>query len=315
MATGGGRHRLSYPCQRKRGQFPRTTYSNRILNPPDYSTRDDNDDEIDDDSEVSRQSNPRYNSNRQQIPVEGRTGYGPFNPPEKHLSPRTSDTAQRLLTNISRPPYYQARQTALLSQSSPTPVVTLSKVNVEEALAKIIADYVNRNEYVSVEKVVGKLFTINQVAEWSQLNIDGVMNPFKDLTQLSNLVLKHATVNLFTDVFQHIQIIGTLQELGEVIAQRFEKGSYDELNLGPIWKHPKIAKLFRIPDKQEPRQTTCNEIIDLFYEYTRFLKYTERINFDEFKDHAADKLGVDTWEHLGVFVKGFPYILTPESSY
>ncbi|CAF4224734.1 unnamed protein product, partial [Rotaria sp. Silwood2] len=242
-------------------------------------------------------------------PTAGNAMHRFINPPRTQPSSQPAGAVHSTLMDMSRSPARLAFQTPLPLQSTFIPRITESKTNAEKFLSDIIARYCNQNEYVSVEKVVENLFKIYKVTEWSHLNINHVNNPYKDLTPLSNLVLKHATVNLFVDVFKHIRIIGTLPELDQEISHHFKIDSYDKLNLGPILKHPKIITLFNLHDVPIIRPTTSIKIIELFYDYTRTVKYNETVDFDAFKDHAAESFGVETWTHLGVYAKSFPYIL------
>ena len=205
--------------------------------------------------------------------------------------------------NTSRPPTHQ-------TLSSSTPIITESKEKVEKALAEIIAHYSSQNEYVSVDKVVEKLFTSYKVTDWSDLYIINVKNPYEHLKPLSNLVIRHASLYLFLEVYKQIRVIGTLYELKQEILEHFGVDSYDKLNLGPFLKHPKIKNIIYLHDDASTiRETDTIEIIESFYKFTRTLKYNERADFDAFKDQAAKDLGEETWSHLGVYVTSFPYLL------
>lgn len=189
------------------------------------------------------------------------------------------------------------------------PTVTDSKTNVETFLSNIIANYISRNEYFDIDTVVQQLFKSYKITSWSQLNMNDVEDPYNDLGPLSNLVLKHSTLYLYIDVFKYVRMIGTLSELEQEISSHFGKHSYADLHLGPILTHPKIRELFHLHDVQTIRPITSIEIIELFYQYTRNLKYGEKANWGEFKAHAAEQFGVKKWTDLGVHIASFAYLL------
>ncbi|UJR11943.1 hypothetical protein I4U23_016121 [Adineta vaga] len=296
--------------QQNRGRPSPTPYGDRNSSDRiDSSRNHSNDDTDDDDDTPAPQQQRNFPPNRnfpplaqdRQFPASRRN-----NNMMRHRHPsRIHDSPRPLMPNMPRQIAYRPPS----SQPSSVILATDSKERVERILADIIAQCVSEDDFISVNMIVDKLFKLYQVTRWSEFDITNVRNPYEDLKPLKNFTKRHGKLYLLIDVFKQIRVIGTLDELKEEILNQFEIDSYDRLNVGPISKHPDIIRLFNLQNISTIRPTKSIEIIDLFHNYTRSLKYGEKADFDAFKKHAADHFDVPTWDHLGIYVTSFPYIL------
>ncbi|CAF2937690.1 unnamed protein product, partial [Rotaria sp. Silwood2] len=234
--------------------------------------------------------------------------YGPYGPMH---TPMHSYVQRPPIPSAPIPrflPHQVARPIASGSPPFSATSVTEPKESVEKTIADLIAHYISKNEHVSIEKVINTLFKVYKVGSWSDLNINDVKNPYEDLKPLSHLVKRHNGLDLFIEVYKQKRVLLTLYELEQEILDNFQKTSFNELKLGPLQEHPAVRKLFSLSDKS-PRTTESTEIIGLFYDYTRNLKYNEQVDFDDFKEYAAEKFNEDQWTDLGVVFTSFPYLL------
>lgn len=188
-------------------------------------------------------------------------------------------------------------------------LVTETKEKIEKTLSEIIAHYACQNEYVQVATIIEKLFNIYKVTKWNEMQIENVYNPYADLKPLKNFIHRQTKLYLFLEVFKQLRIIATISELTEEILTHLEIDSYEKLNFGPILKHPEIIKIFNLHDITMIRPTESIEIIEYFHDYTRHLKYNEKVDFDQFKIDAAKYFEVENWANLGIHITSFPYLL------
>ncbi|CAF0918138.1 unnamed protein product [Rotaria sordida] len=318
MSNRGSRRGEQFRSRNNRGRFSPATHRDRNSNNRIYSVRDHNSDAIDDnDDETSQQNNLPPNICHSPLaiveqfptPTEASIIYRPSNAERRFSSPRSFGAIPQPLMNMSRLPTHQTFRNSSFVQPTSISVVIDSKEKVEKCLAEIVAHYCSKGEYVSVENVIQQFFTTYKVTQWTDLKINNVENPCEDLKPLYNLIKRHNKLNLLLDVFKQIRVIRTLDELDEEILNHFKIESYDELKLGPIFKHPKIETLFDLRNTSITRQTKSSEIIELFHKYTRTVKYNEKVDFEAFQDHAAKHFGVEKWNNLGVYITSFPYVL------
>ncbi|CAM4834054.1 unnamed protein product [Rotaria magnacalcarata] len=322
MSRHGSRRGGGFQSRNNRGRFSPATHGNRNPNDRIDPERDQHheatdDDDEDDRDEIPRPDNVALNTTNPRLTMPERFSnprsvkpmYGPSHVEERFAHQRPLYYNNRSLMNVQRSTVDQTFRNPSPMRSTSSYRVTESKETVEKRLAEIIANYCSNNEYVSVHNVIKNLFASYKVSKWSDLNINNVIDPYKDLKPLFNLCLRHSQLNLFVDVFQHIRIVRTLDELNQEILNHFEINSYDEFQLGPILKHPTIEKLFNLRNTSTLIPTKSTDIIELFHKYTRQLKYKEQADFEAFKDHAAKKLGVEQWNDLSVHVTSFAYLL------
>lgn len=83
---------------------------------------------------------------------------------------------------------------------------------------------------------------------------------------------------------------------------------FEELELGPVVKHPLIIHYFSVnPDMSQVSRITTEEITSLLSEFMDADKH-RKVNVDEFLNFIADKKSAITREKLGVRIQSLGYV-------
>ncbi|MCE0480624.1 hypothetical protein HAX54_037643 [Datura stramonium] len=117
-------------------------------------------------------------------------------------------------------------------------------------------------------------------------------------------------INAFIHCFVAVQRFTTLYDLEVAILKNEGVEQFEELDLGPLVKHPLIIHYFSIsPDVSEVFRITSVEIISFLAEYMDADK-RRRVNIDEFLNFIAEKTSTGTTEKLGVRIQSLGMHIT-----
>jgi len=105
-----------------------------------------------------------------------------------------------------------------------------------------------------------------------------------------------------------VQRITTLYDLEVAILRNEGVEQFEELDLGPLVKHPLIIHYFSIsPDVSEVFRITSVEIISFLAEYMDADK-RRRVEIDEFLNFITEKKSIGTTEKLSVRIQSLGFV-------
>jgi hypothetical protein len=110
-------------------------------------------------------------------------------------------------------------------------------------------------------------------------------------------------------------LTGTLYELEQDLASLFQKKNYNELLIGPLYKHPKIFELFHyLPSTSRTGGHVLNlKTSDVMRYLQKFItkqhgwSINTEINTEEFLKFIAQQLSITNVYELGIRIKS-PYL-------
>ncbi|XP_052207754.1 protein NO VEIN isoform X2 [Diospyros lotus] len=168
---------------------------------------------------------------------------------------------------------------------------------VDRAVTKAGHDLLAAGESVSSWKVLQSALLILQAESWDSLGV-----PMKRVVSLNRLMEIEGKINSFIHCFVGARRITSLYDLEVEICKTEGVHKFDELELGPLLRHPLVVHYFSVSsDVTEVFKITSKEIIYLLSE---FMDVSDtRIYIEPFLDFIAKKKSVASKEKLGLRIQ------------
>ncbi|XP_019264189.1 PREDICTED: uncharacterized protein LOC109241829 [Nicotiana attenuata] len=176
---------------------------------------------------------------------------------------------------------------------------------VDRAVIKARRDLIEAGENVSAWKVSQAALVILKADSWDSLGLK-----MQQVPSLNRLIVTEGKINAFIHCFVGVQRITTLYDLEVAISKNEGIEQFEELELGPLLKHPLIIHYFSVnPDMSEVSRITTEEITSLLSEFMDAEKH-RKVNVDEFLNFIAVKKSAKTREKLGVRIQSLGMHIT-----
>lgn len=125
----------------------------------------------------------------------------------------------------------------------------------------------------------------------------------QQIPSLFQLMLVEGKVNAFIHCFVGVRRITSLRDLDVEICKNEGVQRFDELELGPLLRHPLVIHYFLVPpETKEIVDITSEQIISYLVEYMDKVKH-KSIKPEEFLDFIAEKRSLPVKEKLGVRIQ------------
>ncbi|XP_029102419.1 uncharacterized protein LOC108939853 isoform X1 [Scleropages formosus] len=173
-------------------------------------------------------------------------------------------------------------------------------MEVNSRAEEFIRHIAAQGEHVTREKVISKLCEFYQVQS---------LNPIderQDLPALSDFLRLMREVNMFLAAFEAVSAVCTLYELGLALAGLKNKKRFEELNLGPLCKIPRIHRMFKVDSSMRDEDIRTIETVDILRSLRVFRKRFSRQKVDlaEFLKYLADQYNCESPYELGIRIQG-----------
>ncbi|WMV48292.1 hypothetical protein MTR67_041677 [Solanum verrucosum] len=202
-------------------------------------------------------------------------------------------------SNLGYTPFHQSPGFQFSSRSSHGEVVE----RVDRAVIKARRDLLEAGENVSAWKVSQAALVMLKVDSWDSLGIR-----MQQVPSLFQLIVTDGKINAFIHCFVAVQRITTLYDLEVAILRNEGVEQFEELDLGPLVKHPLIIHYFSIsPGVSEVFRITSVEIISFLAEYMDADK-RRRVEIDEFLNFITEKKSAGTTEKLSVRIQSLGFV-------
>ncbi|XP_019169402.1 PREDICTED: uncharacterized protein LOC109165196 [Ipomoea nil] len=186
-------------------------------------------------------------------------------------------------------------------RSRPAAVVERIDKAVLEAHREILAT----GEVVSAWKVSQAALVILQADTWDSLGFQMQQVPY-----LHRLMLAEGKINDFIHCFVGARRITTLHDLEIAICNTEGVERFEDLELGPLVKHPLIIHYFSLSaNSTEVCRITSEEIVSLLSEFMDIDKQ-RYVEIEELLDFIAKKKSVTAKEKLGVRIQSLGMHIT-----
>ena len=121
----------------------------------------------------------------------------------------------------------------------------------------------------------------------------------------------HFQINAFIHCFVGVRRITSLYDLEVAICQNEGVGRFEELEMGPLVRHPLVVHYFSVSsDVTEVFRITTEEILSYLSELMNGHKGKE-IKADDLLDFIAKKKAVEGREKLAVRIQSLGYVFHP----
>ncbi|KAL8162904.1 hypothetical protein V2J09_014393 [Rumex salicifolius] len=201
------------------------------------------------------------------------------NPPAQNQSPKFHSQFQHQQRN-----------------STPSRSETLKKIEVavEQARGELIASAKNVSTWKVIESVLLKL----KVDSWDSLGFQ-----LQQVPSLHRLIVIEGKINAFIHCFVAVRTITSLYDLQVAICENEGIGNFEELELGPLVRHPLIEHYFSSKDMTEVYNIKGEKIISLLKFYICKQKAGKSIDGIHFLKYVAERCKVRSWEKMGLRIQ------------
>nr|GMD70176.1 uncharacterized protein LOC109178973 isoform X1 [Ipomoea batatas] len=191
-------------------------------------------------------------------------------------------------------------------QFQPQPSRPTSGVDrIDKAVLKAHREILATGEVVSAWKVSQAALVILQADTWDSLGFQ-----MQQVPSLHRLMLTEGKINAFIHCFVGARRITTLHDLEIAICNTEGVERFEDLELGPLVKHPLIIHYFSLSaDVTEVCRITSEEIVALLSEFMDMNKQ-RKIEVEELLDFIAKKKSVTAKEKLGVRIQSLGMHIT-----
>nr|GME05435.1 uncharacterized protein LOC109165195 [Ipomoea batatas] len=176
---------------------------------------------------------------------------------------------------------------------------------IDKAVLKAHREILATGEVVSAWKVSQAALVILQADTWDSLGFQ-----MQQVPSLHRLMLTEGKINAFIHCFVGARRITTLHDLEIAICNTEGVERFEDLELGPLVKHPLIIHYFSLSaDVTEVCRITSEEIVALLSEFMDMNKQ-RKIEVEELLDFIAKKKSVTAKEKLGVRIQSLGMHIT-----
>ncbi|KAM7485828.1 hypothetical protein LguiA_001837 [Lonicera macranthoides] len=169
---------------------------------------------------------------------------------------------------------------------------------IDRAVVKARLDLLAAGENASAWKVSQAALLILKVDSWESLGVQ-----MQQVPSLHRLIVTEAKINAFIHCFIGVQKITSLYDLEEAICQNEGVGQFEELELGPLVRHPLVVHYFSVSsDVTEVFRITTEEILSFLNTFV-YRHKGKKIEPDDFLNFLAKKKAVEGREKLAVRIQ------------
>ncbi|CBI17221.3 unnamed protein product, partial [Vitis vinifera] len=169
---------------------------------------------------------------------------------------------------------------------------------VDGAVVKARRDVIATGESVSAWKVSQSALLALQVDSWESLGF-----PMQEVPSLHSLIVIEGKINSFIHCFVGVRRITSLYDLEMAICKNEGVEQFEDLELGPLVRHPLIMHYFSISsDASGVFKITSAEIISCLDEFMEACQ-DKHIIIEEFLEYIAKKRSLTGRERLGVRIQ------------
>ncbi|CAI8618591.1 unnamed protein product [Vicia faba] len=206
---------------------------------------------------------------------------------------------QNLPVSAPRP---QNQHASAPLQQNPKQAIAMA----ENASSKACRDILAAGDSVSAWKVSQKALLTLQVDSLNSLGIK-----MQQVPTLHRLMLTEGKVNAFIHCFVGVRRITSLYDLEVALCNNEGVGSFEELGLGPLLRHPLVIHYFSIrSDVTQVFKITSEEIIQFLSKFLDASKAKAVIGIEEFLEFIATKRSVERRELLGIRIQNLGMHIT-----
>ncbi|XP_047264039.1 uncharacterized protein LOC107865622 [Capsicum annuum] len=176
---------------------------------------------------------------------------------------------------------------------------------VDKAAKKARRDLIDAGENVSTWKVSQAALAIVKADSWESLGVQ-----MQRVPSLNSLILIQGKIAAFIHCFVAVLKVTTLYDLEVAICKNEGVGKFEELELGPLLKHPLIVHYFSVnPGVSEVFKITSEEIMSFVSEFMDRNGGTA-VKIDELLNFIAEKKSAGSRENLGVRIQSLGMHIT-----
>ncbi|KAL3507314.1 hypothetical protein ACH5RR_032696, partial [Cinchona calisaya] len=198
-------------------------------------------------------------------------------------------------------PSFPTPQPQLLPQSKTTPAnFNVNEVleRLDRAVIKARRDILASGGNVSAWKVSQEALLALEADSWESLGFQ-----MQQVPSLHRLMAIEAKINTFIHCYVGVRKVTTLYDLELAICKNEGVGLFDELELGPLVRHPLVIHYFSVsPDAKEVFRITSEDIISYLHEFLNTHRCKE-VKVDELLDFIAEKRSNTSREKLNVRIQ------------
>ncbi|GJZ41621.1 hypothetical protein Tco_0588507 [Tanacetum coccineum] len=171
-------------------------------------------------------------------------------------------------------------------------------MKIGKAVTKARRGIVSSGEHVSSAKVVEDVVLELNVDQWDSIGVK-----MQDVPPLFRLMQLEKKINTFINCFVEVWEIITLHDLETAICKNGGVNQYEELELGPLIRHPLVIRYFRVSsDSTGVFKISGEEIISSLIEFMDTHKGI-KVKIEKLLDFIAEKRSVDSKEKLYVRIQ------------
>ncbi|XP_047947665.1 protein NO VEIN isoform X1 [Salvia hispanica] len=171
---------------------------------------------------------------------------------------------------------------------------------VEKAARSAWNDLLKSKENVSAWKVSQAALLAMKAESWESLGL-----PMQQVPSLKSILVTEGKINAFIHCFVAARKITSLYDLEVAVCESEGVKIFEELELGPLVKHPLAVHYFSLTSKvTEVYTIRTEEIISHLCEFID-THNKKSIKVDIFLDFICKKQSASGWENLGVRVQDF----------
>lgn len=186
------------------------------------------------------------------------------------------------------------------------------KVNINEVLERLDRavikarhDILASGGYVSAWKVSQDALLALKAESWESLGFQ-----MQQVPSLHRLMSIEAKINSFIHCYVGVRKVTTLYDLELAICKNEGVGLFEELELGPLVRHPLVVHYFSvIPDVKEVFRITSEDIISYLHEYLKTHQGKE-VKVEALLDFIAEKQSKTSREKLNVRIQSLGWHIT-----
>ncbi|EPS73278.1 hypothetical protein M569_01478, partial [Genlisea aurea] len=171
---------------------------------------------------------------------------------------------------------------------------------IDKLVSKAWADLLGTNKHVSVWNASKEALLMLKANSWKSLS-----NVVQQVPSLSRLARTESKVNAFILCFIAVEKITSLYELEIALCKSEGVSRYEELELGPLFRHPIVMKYFSLSgDLTQVYRIRTEQIISYLHEFIKTHK-NDKPSRRKFLNFMSDKESVSCSEKLCIRIENF----------
>ncbi|KAH0635064.1 hypothetical protein KY289_038096 [Solanum tuberosum] len=223
-------------------------------------------------------------------------------PPHQQSFPRGNNQVDRAAVNVGE--HENVQQNPIFQvQQQPSNKEGIERI--DKAVIKARKDLIEAGKNVSAWEVSQAALVILNADTWDSLGFK-----VQEVPSLQSLIVTEGKINAFIHCFVGVQSITTLCDLEVAICKNERVELFEDLELGPLVKHPLIIHYFSISlDVSEIFRITSKEIMFFLSEFMDADK-SRKVKLDEFLNFITEKKSAGTRENLCVRIQNLRMYVT-----